>query len=281
MIEVFLIAIAIIWIVFAVFSDFKTREVPNWLNFSLIAFALGSRFFYSLFSDNFGFFIQGLIGLAIFFVLHNLFYYGRLFAGGDAKLMLALGPVIPLYSDFSKNLELFADFFIIFFVAGAGYGIIAAIYSASRNFSAVKKKFMEKIRTSKKMMLLIEAGGVILIVFSVAITEILMVYAGIIVMILPVLYLYAKAIDGTTLLKTIDSKKLTEGDWLHKNVKAGRKTIIASWGGVTRSEINEIRKFHKKVTIKEGVPFTPVFLVTILIFAWLYFSGTSLWNSLG
>lgn len=281
MIEAFLISIAVVWIVFAVFSDFKTREIPNWLNFSLIAFALGARFFYSVFSEDFGFLLQGLAGLAVFFVLHNLFYYGRMFAGGDAKLMLALGPIIPLYNDFSKNLGLFADFFIIFFIAGAGYGIIAAVYSASRNFSAVKRKFLEEIRINKKMITLIGAVGIILIVSSVVIMETLMVYVGIIVLILPILYLYSKAIDGTTLLKKIDSRKLTEGDWLYKNVKAGRKTIIASWGGVTKSEINEIRKFHKKITIKAGIPFSPVFLVTIIVFAWLYFSGTSLWNSLG
>jgi len=49
-----------------------------------------------LFSEaGFGFFYQGLIGLGIFFVLGNALYYGRMFAGGDAKLMIALGAVLP------------------------------------------------------------------------------------------------------------------------------------------------------------------------------------------
>ena len=39
-IEIFLIILALIWLIFAVISDLKTREVPNWLNFSLIIFAL-------------------------------------------------------------------------------------------------------------------------------------------------------------------------------------------------------------------------------------------------
>ena len=49
-----------------------------------------------VFTDSFNFFYQGLIGLGIFFVLGNAFYYGRFFAGGDAKLMISLGAILPL-----------------------------------------------------------------------------------------------------------------------------------------------------------------------------------------
>ena len=87
---IFLICLAFVWIVFASVQDLKSREVANWLNFSLIIFALGFRFFYSLFNNNFNFLYQGLIGLGIFFVLGNLFYYGRMFAGGDAKFSSCL-----------------------------------------------------------------------------------------------------------------------------------------------------------------------------------------------
>ena len=67
---IFLMILGAIWILFSVVEDLRKREVANWLNFSLIVFALGFRFFYSLFSDvGFNFFYQGLIGLGIFFVL--------------------------------------------------------------------------------------------------------------------------------------------------------------------------------------------------------------------
>ena len=68
--EMFLVVLGLIWIVFAMVEDLKTREIFNWVNFSLIIFALGFRFFFSLFSgEGFQFFYQGLIGLGIFFVL--------------------------------------------------------------------------------------------------------------------------------------------------------------------------------------------------------------------
>jgi len=115
MIEViFLLILAFIWILIATISDIKTTEVPNWLNFSLIIFTLGFRFFYSLFSaNNFNFFYQGLIGLGIFFIIENALYYGKMFAGGDAKLMLALGTILPLSINFFTNLEIFLSFLFL------------------------------------------------------------------------------------------------------------------------------------------------------------------------
>src|SRR3989338_8270060 len=106
---VFLFVLALVWIVFAVVQDLRKREIANWLNFSLIVFALGFRFFYSLFStEDFRFFYQGLLGFGIFFLLGNLFYYGKAFAGGDAKLMIALGTILPFSESFFVNLEFFS-----------------------------------------------------------------------------------------------------------------------------------------------------------------------------
>ncbi len=74
---IFLLVLAGIWIAFASVQDLKHREVANWLSFSLIAFAIGFRFFYCLFSGGDGgsggfmFFYQGWIGLGIFFILFS------------------------------------------------------------------------------------------------------------------------------------------------------------------------------------------------------------------
>src|SRR3989344_5997676 len=123
----FLLGLGLVWIAIATAQDLKTREIANWLNFSLIIFALGFRFFYSLFSaGNFNFFYQGLFGLGIFFVLGNLLYYGKMFAGGDAKLLIALGAVLPVSESFYDNLEGFLFFLAIFLLVGAFYSIIVS-----------------------------------------------------------------------------------------------------------------------------------------------------------
>ena len=54
--EIVLIVLAFIWIVFASIQDWRTKEVSDWLNASLLIFALLFRFLYSLFSNSWNFF---------------------------------------------------------------------------------------------------------------------------------------------------------------------------------------------------------------------------------
>ncbi len=147
---IFLLVIGLIWIIFATIQDLKTREVANWLNFSLIIFALGFRFFYSLFNSDWNFLFQGLIGFGIFFVMGNIFYYSRVFAGGDAKLMIALGPIFPLSYGFFNNLNLFLVFLILFLIAGAVYGSVWSIALVSKNFKKFRIEFKKKFSQWKK-----------------------------------------------------------------------------------------------------------------------------------
>lgn len=272
----FLIVLALIWIAFATFQDTRTREIANWLNFSLIIFALGFRFFYSLFSESFGFFYQGLIGLGIFFILANLLYYGRFFAGGDAKLMIALGAVLPFSGSFSVNLKIFATFFLIFLFVGAIYGIATSIYFSLRNFKKFRKEFNFQLRKNKKLICLVLFLGLVIMILGFL--ESMFFVLGVLVFILPYLYIYAKAVDEACMVKKIKTSQLTEGDWLYKNIKVGKKTIKASWDGLKKREIKQLRKKYKVILIRHGIPFSLVFLISFLIL--IYFLKTGLWNSL-
>jgi Flp pilus assembly protein protease CpaA len=55
--DLFLIILAGIWLVIASLQDIKKREVPNWLNFSLIIFALGYRAIYASINSDLMFFV--------------------------------------------------------------------------------------------------------------------------------------------------------------------------------------------------------------------------------
>lgn len=282
MTEIFLIIIALIWIIFATFSDLKTREIPNWLNFSLIIFVLGIRFFYSLFNgQDFSFFAQGLIGFGVFFVLANLLYYIRFFAGGDAKLVMALGTVIPLGNDVFSNISLFFNFLLLFLLVRVIYDIVFIFYLGFRDSAKVKKEFYRKIMKNKKIIYLSLVMAIIVV--ALGFFEELLLIPGILIFILPYLYFYTKAIEEKSLVVRIDSKKLTEGDWLSKNIPVGTKVIEARWEGLSKEEISLIKKKHKFVSIKGGIPFAPGFLIIILLFAYFYFTGINfmgLWNSL-
>ena len=270
---IFLIVLALIWITFAVVQDLRNREVANWVNFSLIIFALGFRFFSCLFLENihFAFFYQGLIGLGIFFVLENLLYYGRMFAGGDAKLMLALGTILPFSENFFINLKIFGIFFGLFMVVGLFYSLGITIFLSLKNFKKFKKEFNKQFNKRRKF---VYFSLIISIVFIIlGFFEMLFFNLGIMVFVLCYFYIFLKAVDESCMIKKISPKKLTEGDWLYRNLKIGKNLIKANWDGLNKSEIKLIQKNKKFVLIRQGIAFTPVFLISFLILICIWFLG--------
>lgn len=270
---IFLIVLGLVWVVFASVQDLKEQEVANWISFSLIIFALGFRFFWSLFgTESFMFFYQGLIGFIIFLVLGNVFYYSRVFAGGDAKLMIALGAVLGFSESFFINLNIYLVFLILFLFSGAFYGMIWSGVLAFKNIKDFKKEFYKKMIENKKWIFLIMFFGLVLMVFGF-ILEILF-FLGIIIFIFPYLYIYSKAVDESCMIKKIDVKKLREGDWLYEDVKVGKKLIKAEWGGLSEEDIQKIQKNLKIIKVKQGIPFVPVFLMSFLgLIFWVFWKG--------
>ncbi|MFH1607571.1 MAG: prepilin peptidase [archaeon] len=273
---IFLIVLALVWVVFASVQDLRKREVANWLSFSLIIFVLGFRFFYSLFSEvGFNFFYQGLVGFGIFFAVGNLLYYGRMFAGGDAKLMIALGPVLAFSESFFINLKIFILFLLLFLFAGGVYGLVSSFVLALRNFGKFSKEFCNQLDKNRKLVYTVLFLGLILTGFGFI--EKTLFFVGIFVFVMPYLYLFAKSVDESCMINSVRVRDLTEGDWLYENVKIGRKVIKAKWAGLDKKDISLIRKNKREILIKQGIPFVPVFLISFLVLVYLWFSGKYEW----
>ena len=267
---IFLFVLGLIWIIFASMQDLRSREVSNWLSFSLIAFALGFRFFYSFFSaGDFRFFYEGVIGLGLFFIIGNLFYYSRMFAGGDAKLMIALGAILPLSGDLYENLRIFMIFFFIFLFVGMFYSLIWSFVLTMRNFKSFKKEFFSILMKNRKRIYFVMFIGLVLM--GLGFVQNLLFYLGGLFFLLPYFYVYAKAVDEACMIKKIKSSQLTEGDWLYRDIKIGGKLIKATWAGVNKKEINLIKKKYREIIIRQGIPFVPVFLISFLVLIYWYF----------
>lgn len=272
---IFLLGLALIWIIFATVQDLRTREVANWLTFSLIIFALGFRFFFCLFAGegDFSFFYQGLIWLGILVVIGNLFYAMHLFAGGDAKLLMALGPVLSLSNNFMINLYIWSSFLVIFLVVGAVYGLLFSFYLTLKNLNAFKKEFKKQWKNYKKFVMGIMILGLIFMVLGLI--DSLFFVSGVLIFVLPYLYVYAKAIEEACMVKKVKASELTVGDWLYEDIKIGKRVIKADWNGLSSENIKVLRARKKFVMIKQGIAFVPVFLISYLIISYLV-----LWNPL-
>jgi len=274
---IFLGVLALLWILFATIQDLKSREIANWLSFSLVIFALGFRFFYSLFAEEgFSFFYQGLIGFGIFFILAHLLYYGKMFAGGDTKLMYSLGAILPIYGTILENIQVFFMFLLIFFFSGAVYSFIISGVLAAKNFKVFKKEFIFQLKNNGKIIYPIMLIGLVIMVLGFV--EFILFFFGILLFVLPYFYVFAKAIDESCMVKKVNVKNLTEGDWLYNDLSIGRQKIKAKWDGLSKEDIKMIRKKYRKIKIKQGIPFTPVFLISIIILFLLLLLKIELWN---
>lgn len=255
----FLLALGILWSIFAIGVDFKKREVPNWLNFSLIAFALAYRAFYSAFSGEKMFFVSGLVGFGIFFALAHGFYYLRVFAGGDAKLLMGFGAILP-YSNFSELAYTGVLFIFTLFLIGSIYSLVYSFFIVEKNLGKFKREFRKIIQKSRGLLI-----GLIIVLFLFLFID-LGIILDLFLILTFLLYVYVKALDICLIVEK-KAGELQEGDWLEKDVKLRREVIKKSVHGLSLEDIKMLMKARKKVLIREGIPFTPAFLLSLLIMA--------------
>jgi len=270
--NIFLISIALLWILIAVIQDFRKREVANWWSFSLIIFVLAFRAFVSVNSESAWPFLWGLIGLFFGFIIANLLYYARMFASGDAKLMLAVLTILPLSLNWMINLKILFLFLVLFILAGGVYGIIYSIVLTIIHFKLFKIEFLKQINKNKKICFLATILGIILIVAAIVYATLIWLVLGLVVIIGPGLLIFAKSLENSCMVGFVKVRDLTVGDWTVEKIKAGRKIISPNWEGLNEKELEIIQKKldgNKKIMVKQGIPFTPAFLFGFILLIWV------------
>ncbi len=272
------IAIAIAWCIVATIFDFCIREIPDWLNFSLLAITLFASTVYSIIHSTL-LIVASLATLAICVMIAYLAYYARIFGGGDAKLMIALGPLLPfiaiskqaqpkqVLNSIAYSTELF---FSNLLLIAAIYGLTAMLVLTIK----YKKKIVGLIKQDLKkkqnrivfiVYLLTAMFGLILSIYYLASINYFEFILSLIIFVLPILLVCVKAVDKC-MVKSVSVDKLTEGDVLAERIKLGKKVLKPDWQGLSNSEIKLLKKHKiKKVKIKYGIPFAVVFLLALIV----------------
>ena len=163
---------------------------------------------------------------------------------------------------------------------GAVYSLLYCIWLASKNWPVFMKNAKILLR---KYGLYRKA---IFIVFGFFFTlAILFFYAGndifVFLLVMSILsmtafYLlvFVKAVENSCLLKWVEPRVLTVGDWIAKDVFVAGKRICGPKDlGVVKSQINKLIELKNKgklskVLLKTGIPFTPSFLLAFILL-WL------------
>ncbi|MBS3079327.1 hypothetical protein J4218_04350 [Candidatus Pacearchaeota archaeon] len=269
--NLFLIVLGFIWILGAVLQDLRRREVDNVWNFSLIFFALAYRASISIYTNDYWFFINGCLGFAIFLILGNLFYYLRVFAGGDAKLMIALGAIMPFSYNWITNFKIFGLFILLFLMTGSAYVLIWSIVLVFKNWKKFKKEYKKQFKIFRKLFFIVLLFFIFWIVLGIILKSIFLGMIGFVVILFPIMFIFAKSVEESCMIRALSPDKVTEGDWLYRDVLVKGKKIKADWDGVSKRELLLIRKrSNKKILIKEGIPFTPGFLFGFFVLVYLF-----------
>jgi len=280
------LAIAFIGLLVGTYTDIKTREVPDWVNYGLIGTGFGLALLYSFIFLNWDYFFNSLVGFVAFFLVAVFMFYSGQWGGGDSKMIMALGALIGLDISF-KGFPFLVGFFINALLIGAVYGIIWTIVLAVKH----KNKFLKEIKKvlinkkvvlARRYLLITSLIFIIMVLFIKDLSlKITMLGLVLIAFITFYVWIFIKVVEKAAMFKYVKPTELTEGDWIAQEVIVGGKKICGKKDlGIEKKQINELvslykKKKIKKILIKEGIPFVPSFLVAFVVS--LFFGNVFLW----
>ncbi|MFH1072753.1 MAG: prepilin peptidase [Nanoarchaeota archaeon] len=272
--------IGCIGLLIAAYTDIKTREVPDWLNYSLIGFGILSSALYSVIFWNAWYVIGSVVGLVICLIIAYAMFYTGQWGGGDSKIIIAMGALFglhPLHIALAYGrIPFLIDFFINILLAGAVYGIVWSILLAVRKKDRFLPEFKRlaaerNVTIYRYAVLGLAIIGIILAFFWNNPFKFMFLSYILAMLIMFYLWLFVKAVEKSCMLKEVLPEKLTEGDWIVNDIVIGKKRIAGPKDlGISKEQIAELIAYKKKnkiktVLIKEGIPFVPSFLIAFLI----------------
>jgi prepilin signal peptidase PulO-like enzyme (type II secretory pathway) len=277
MLDIILISAVFLVVLVATISDIKTKEIPNWLNFSLILVSFAIFSIKSFSEISFNPILKSINYFLIFLIIGNVMYYTKQWGGGDSKLLMAMGAALPIYPPFLLNFfnpkitnSLPITFLINMVIVGALYGLICTIFLIIKNRKKVSKQFKKLISKHQRFnqFLIYSAiiGSLIFILSQNIILKTISLTLLISPVILSYMFILTKATEQSTMYKKIKTSKLQEGDWINHKIIINKKIIYSPKGlGVTKKQINIIKKYKNEVMIKDGIAFAPTFLISLIL----------------
>jgi len=248
--------------------DLKTTEIPDWIPHAMIALAI---IFYALQSymawSYWPLLNSVTVGLGLLGVGFVLYYTGQ-WGGGDAKILAAVGFLLPTLSSQSSFMPFALSYLINVFLVGAAYMIIYALLIAIMNRKVITK-FFESMRESKNIFII---GSVVLFLSFIVIGFVIIrfsnltlnyamifsnsIFASTATVCLFVTWKFAKTVEDVGFKKKIKVSQLRVGDVLQES---------KVWDGITVKELKKVKSSGKKyIWIKEGVRFAPAFPLALL-----------------
>lgn len=262
MFPVILLSIAFIVLVIASINDLKTREVPDYVSYSLFGIAIIVRLIWFIASKNVDVIIWAPISFSVLFLFSYFMYRAGQWGGGDVKMMMGLSVLLSWFP--WGGFPFFVDFFLNSLIVGAFYGLASICLIGILNFNKIKKQL-----STIDYMILPAIFIAVVIIFKTV--PLVFAFLASLIVIATGMFRYFRIIENSYLHQDIDIEKLTEGDWLLNDVRVGGKIVVKKREvGLLSADLKKLIALKKKgkisrVRIKVGVPFVPAFLITLII----------------
>jgi Flp pilus assembly protein protease CpaA len=278
LINILLFLIAVGFSVFASYFDIKTGEIPDKFTLGLVIVALALRAGYSVYSSEYSYLLDGAITGAIFFAFGALLFYTGGWGGGDAKLITgigaSLGGYLPGLALMDPTLGLFPAFFGFFVsisLVAIPYSIAYSLFLSMRSPKSIQL-FRGRIRKGWAILLLA-------LVASFALILVLRPWSPLLTLALlspPLMYLlmvFVRCVEEEALRKEVFVSDLREGDMVAEDVVLRGKKLASrrDMDGLSKQAVKEIKrlaaegKLPKRITVKWGIKFAPVFPLALLV----------------
>jgi len=287
--DIIFVSCAIFGSVVAAITDLRKRLIPDSLNYFLILFGFGGHLVLSVLQNSILPIAYSLAGAGFFYIISLLMFYGGVWGGGDAKLMVGLGALLPIrpqivFVQYAAPWPFILTLWINALLFGALFGLVSVFWLGFKNQTIAKKEIKKQFAQAKWMIPVIVAVAVFLIVaYFFNMPPIILGLVGLCGALLPLLVV-TKAVEESCMTKYISPLELVEGDWVVEEIKLKGKTIYSPKKyGIEKKDIDKLIKLKKKgklnkVKIKEGVPYAPAILTALLV---SIFIGDSLLFILG
>jgi len=272
LIEMSLVLVGFVLLIASI-TDVKSTEVPDWLTYGGIAAGIGLHLVVAVMEWSWRPLLSGGLGLLLFIVLGYIMYYAGQWGGGDSKAMMAVGALLGFEFAFD---HVAVAFLINALFIGAIYGIGWMIYIAIKKrkkflpyFAKMAHKKSYVIARYSSLSVLVVLGAASFFVADPILRTMLLMLAVFIPFIVYMMML-VKTVEKACMIRSAKPSELLEGDWIVKDVMAGKKRLAGPKDlGITKWQISEIKRLSKRrkirILVKDGIPFVPSFLIAYIV----------------
>jgi hypothetical protein len=246
--------------------DLKTTDMLDEVGYATVAAGIVLAAYEYLITRSTELLITWITVFSLFLSLSVILYYLGFWGGGDSLMLTAYASLYATGLKEFNPLFMF-EFFVASFFVGVFYSLLYSLYITVR--SGRVKEVRREIKRVHALLLLPA-----LIVFFIEI-PLFLKFCISLLLLSPILITFSRFVERNVFIKEVDVDELKEGDVLAEDLKElGIHARVIR--GLSKEEIEKIKKVRKRVKVRSGVPYLPVFPVTLAI---LYFLPSKLFIS--